>query len=234
MKKGIAVVAVALGLCSTPAAADDKDKALSCQVVGATPVKADTPIYDRGSGGNAVAKLTGAKVELTIEHFPNPLRGRIKISTSHGEKNVRIEGWVDKSALRFFAARDLSAIGSNIWITKGQELSLTGASATGFKAEHKMLGSAGGAIKYSLPCDGVTLQLPTVDATEPPKQARTYQMQKDSIELFDKPAGDVIYTLNMEEGTRKVFLEHRDARGLLARHLARGCDHRCLGALSRW
>ena len=46
--------------------ATDGDKALSCVIQGETPVKADTAVFDRGSKGTAIAKLTGTEVPLTL------------------------------------------------------------------------------------------------------------------------------------------------------------------------
>jgi hypothetical protein len=204
----------AAGVCATRSSHADEpqQKALSCQVQGTTPVKADTLVFDRGSGGTAHAKLTGSKLPLSITHFPNPLKGRVRISTSHGTKSLRIDGWVDRGAIRYFAAADLPVIGHNIWISKGQELKITGASLKGFTVEHKVLGSTDKPLSVNVGCDAVSLAFPAADASEPPERARTYQMKKDSIDLYDKPRGDVIYTLQMDENTRKVFWSS-EARG---------------------
>jgi len=207
----VSTIALAAGIAGAstlchplPSRAGD-DKPLSCVIQGETPVKPDTAIYDRGSKGSAIAKLTGAKTPLTIRHFPNPLKGRVEISTSEGKGSIRIDGWADKDSFRYFAAKDLPVVGSHIWITKGQELDLVGASAKGFTTKLKILGSKNPPKTISIPCSGVSLAMPTMPSDEPPDRARTYQMKSDTIELYDGPRGTRIYTLEMEEGTRKVF-----------------------------
>lgn len=199
------VLAAAASLLAPADSRADDDKALSCVVQGETPVRPDTEVFDRGSKGTAIAKLTGAATPITIRHFPNPLKGRVEISTSKGKGSLRIDGWADKDSFRFFAAKDLPVVGSNIWITKGQELHLVGASAKGFTTELKILGSRNPPKQVSLPCNGVSLELPDMPADDMPERARTYQMRNDSIDLYDGPGGALVYTLEMEEGTRKVF-----------------------------
>ena len=200
-----ALAAGATLLAPTQSRAGDDNKPLSCVIQGETPVKADTEVLDRGSKGTAIAKLTGAKVPLTIRHFPNPLKGRVEISTSKGKGSVRIDGWADKDSFRYFASKDLPVVGANIWITKGQELHLVGASTKGFTTELKILGSTSPVKTVTVPCNGVTIEMPDMPADDMPERARTYQMRADSIDLYDGPGGALVYTLQMEEGTRKVF-----------------------------
>jgi hypothetical protein len=185
--------------------AGDSAKVTSCVVSGETPVKADSKLFDAQSKGNAIARLTGASIPLTVSQFPNPLKGRVKVSTSAGKSSVRLEGWADRGTFRYFAARDLPVMGSHVWITKGMELDLVGASAKGFTAKLRILGSAAAPRQVTVPCDGVALKMPSLGSSEPPEKARTYQMRKDSIALYDEPRGNLVMTLDMEEGTRKVF-----------------------------
>jgi hypothetical protein len=117
--------------------------------------------------------------------------------------------------LRFFAARDLPAIGSHVWITKGQQLTLTGASSSEFAITHGIMGTGGAKLSTKIPCDAVSLQPPSLDASEPPKNARTYQMKNDSIDLYDEPGGQVVFTLALDEGTRKVFWSTESRAGYL-------------------
>jgi hypothetical protein len=195
-------------------------KPLSCQVSGETPVAADAMVYDRGSGGYAIAKLTGAKLPITVTHVPNPSNGRIGISTSTGDNALRIDGWVDKSTVRFFAVRDLELVANSVWITKGQELKVTGATSTDFMVEHKVIGSNEPALSTNVPCDGATLIWAPPDPADPPAKARNYQMKSDVLELFDGPRGALVYTLKLDENARKVFWS-TEQRGNFVRVMSR-------------
>jgi len=176
----------------------------ACVVAGTTPVPADTMIFDQRKGGQAIAKLTGPSLPLRITEFPDPFQGRLALETSRGAKALRIEGWVDSAKLRLFARRDIPLVGRHVWLTKGMPVTVKRARAMGFEIEHDILGSDQ-KLSATAPCGAVQLEFPTITSPAPPRRARTYQMKKAQLELFDGPGGDRVFTLKMEEDTRKVF-----------------------------
>ncbi len=205
-----------------PSRAGDAPKALSCQVAGKTTVAGDALIYDRGSDGKPIAKLPGARLPLTVTHIPNPSppKGRVGVSTTLGSKAVRIDGWLDKEAIRFFAARDLPLVGDNLWITKGQALTITGATQNEIHVSHRVLGSSEPALTAKIPCDGASLSMVAPEAIDAPARARTYQMRHNTLALYDGPRGALVYTLTLDENTRKVFWS-TEQRGAFVRVMSR-------------
>lgn len=204
---GSAVVAMALaGLLVHPSAAQDDPPSLTCVLAGEAVIAADTPIYDAGSGGKVIAKLTGAKVGFTLSSFPVKLdKGRVKISTSAG-KSVRIDGFAEMKHFGFYAAEDLAVTdAAGVWITKGQQLELVSANGKGFVVQKQVLGSKGQKVQAKVRCEGVSVQIQPVEPVVVPKNARHYQMKSASLELFDTPGGDAVFTLDMDEDARKVF-----------------------------
>ena len=212
----VLVVALAAWVASpSPLRAEDPAPPLSCVLKGETAMKADTVLYDQGAGGNPVAKLTGAQVPLTVSQVPAKLQGRVRVSTSSGTGAVRIDGWADRGAFRFFAARDIPIVGAHVWLTRGQELQLVGSSAKDFRATHTVLGSAQQSLDVSIPCDAVSLSIPAVEDAEPEAGSRTFQMSTDSIDIYDEPGGKVVFTLQMAEEARKVFWGKKQRSGYL-------------------
>lgn len=202
-----AVVVALTGLFVAPSVAEDDPPSLTCVVAGETVIAADTKIYDAGSGGNVIAKLTGAKIGFKLSSFPAKLdKGRVKISTSEKGKQVRIDGFADLKAFRFFAAQDLAVQGATgLWITKGQQVKLVSANAKGFVVEKGVLGSKDQKVRAKIGCADLSVEIQKIDPVEVPKRARHYQMKNESIELFDGPGGESVFTLEMDENTRKVF-----------------------------
>lgn len=187
------------------AAAETPARSLSCRLAATTPVRADTLVYDADQGGRVIAKLTGRSIPITVTRFPATMKGRARVATSLGKSAVRIEGWLDPARMRYFATRDLPLVGSHVWLTAGMELGLISASPAGFTLRHTILGSDGQHLEAPIPCDGVSLEPTPVPETEPPRNARNYQMKNDRIDLYGRPGGDVVFTLKMTEGARKVF-----------------------------
>jgi len=185
----------------------------SCVVTGHTAVKADTTVYDKSSGGTAIAKLTGAKVPLAVSQIGTSAAGaRLRVSTTQSSGYVRIDGWAARDAFRFFAARDLPVAGGHLWISQGQQLSVKARKDGKLEVSHQLLGSAGQRVKAIVPCDAVTLSFPTIPADDAPERSKTYQSKTNEIDLYDRPRGDVVFTLRMEDEVRKVFWS-TEARG---------------------
>lgn len=213
---GILAVVGLAGVCVQPSVAgDEPPPSLTCTIAGETILPADTAIYDAGSGGNVVAKLTGASIPFTLSSFPAKLEtGRVKIGTSKGGKNVRIDGFADLKGFRFFAAQDLPVTGaSGVWITKGQQLRLVSANGKGFVVEKSVVGSKGQKVQASVGCGAVSVEIQAIEDIDVPKRARTFQMKNDSIELFDKARGDLVFKLEMQEEARKVFWSTETRQG---------------------
>jgi len=179
--------------------------AKTCVVEGTTPVPANTMVFDQRTGGQAIAKLTGPSLPLRITTFPDPFKGRLALETSRGRKQLRIEGWVDSSKLRLFAGQDIPLVGTHIWLTKGMPVEVKRARATGFEIRHEILGSKSQTLTGTAACGAVQLEFPTLTSPDPPRRARTFQMKKETLELYAEPGGDRIFTLKMESDTRKVF-----------------------------
>jgi hypothetical protein len=215
-------IAVAAMLVLEPARSGAEDppqppsQPLSCVVTGHTQVQPSSAVFDRGSGGAAIAELTGVATPITITHIPNPPNGRVRISTSKGSGAFRIDGWTPIGTFRFFAQNDLPVVsGGHVWITKGQELSLTAARIDGFTVEHHVLGTADQKVRAAIGCSEVTLEIPSVEAPDVPSNARFYEMTSSTLDLYDAPGGNVVFTLQLEENTHKVFWSTESRAGFV-------------------
>ena len=194
----------------------------SCVVRGHTPVKANTTVFDKPTGGTAIATLTGAKVPLRLSSFQasslsgsSGKTGRVKLSTSGKKGYVRVDGWADVSAFRFFAAVDIAVAGRHVWITKGQQLELGGVHGDKLEVVHKLVGSRNQTLSAKVDCSSLSLEIPKPDVVDAPKRAQTYQMKSDALDLYDGPRGEPVFTLRMAEGARKVFWSTKARAGFV-------------------
>ena len=196
-----------------PGHAEGASAAPACVVTGDSAVKANTNVYDAKSGGTAIAKLTGAKVPLVVSRLgTSPAGGRVQVGTSKPTGYLRVDGWAPRDTFRFFAARDLRVAGGHVWISQGQQLTVSDAKGGKLRVTHKLLGSADQEVRATVACDAVTLSFPKIPAEEAPERAKTYQSKTNQIDLYDGPRGEVVFTLQMDEDVRKVFWS-TEARG---------------------
>jgi len=199
---------------------------ISCPLIGQVPGKADALIYDAQVGGTAIARLTGAELAVTLG-LDGPLSGaRIRIHTTGVGPNTRIDGWVDATAFRFFAKRDLPISGSNVWISASRPLEPVRATGDQVTVGYRILGSAtdeGGKqrVELTVPCSALSLAIPAAHPAEIPTRARTFQMRDETLTLLDSPRGDAVFTLRMNEEARKPFWS-TESRGGYVHVMSRG------------
>ncbi|AUX40108.1 hypothetical protein SOCE26_015050 [Sorangium cellulosum] len=178
----------------------------SCKLKGTAPVFKGAKLYDAPSGGRTIATFTGALVPMTLSAIPaDPAAGRARLGTSDSSPSLRIEGYIAPSDVSVFTTRDIPVISGHIWISSAQKVKLVAATGDSLRAELSISGSEGQTAKATASCDAFTLQRGAPMRMEVPGSARGYLMKTSSIELFDRPNGDVIFTLKMLEGTAQLF-----------------------------
>jgi len=216
MRRSVLIAPALLTVAMACAAARSANAADSCVVTGKSAVKANTLIYDAEKAGKPIAKLTGAEVPLVIRGFGAAAPGgRVHVSTSGGGGYLRVEGWAPAAAFRFFAARDLAAVGSSVWISHGQQLALSAAHGGLVEVSHRVLGSNGQVLRAAVPCAAITLSFPAIADEEPPERARTYQTRSSSVELYDHAGGEAVFTLQLKSDARKVLWSTESRGGFL-------------------
>ncbi len=178
----------------------------SCKLKGTAPVMKGAKLYDAPTGGRTIATFTGALVPMTLSAIPaDPASGRAKLATSESAPTLRVEGYIAPADVQVFTARDIPVINGHIWISSAQKVKLVGAAGDSLRAELLISGSEGQTAKATASCDAFALQRGVATKMEVPGSARGYLMKTSSVDLFDRPNGDVIFSLKMLEGTAQLF-----------------------------
>ena len=188
----------------------------ACVLAGNEPVPKGLQIFDAPSGGRVIGSFSGAFASLRLSDLPaDPVTGRARVSTSLGSASVRLDGWVVPATIPVYTARDLSVMGGHVWISTAQKIKLVQAAAGSLTGEVTILGTDGQTTKASGPCDAFTLQRGTPTAMEVPGNGRGYLMKTTSIELFDAPNGNAVFSLNMNEGSAQIFWSTESRAGFV-------------------
>lgn len=193
-----------------PAAVSAATASPACVLAGTEPVPKGLQIFDAPSGGRVIGSFSGAFASLRLSELPaDPAAGRARVSTSlgsgSGSGSVRLDGWVAPATIPVYTARDLSVMGGHVWISTAQKIKLVRAAAGSLTGEVTLLGTDGQTAKASGPCDAFTLQRGTPTAMEVPGNGRGYLMKTTSLELFDAPNGNAVFSLQMNEGSAQLF-----------------------------
>lgn len=192
---------------AAPAAAKpDVVAASGCKIQGTQPGRKGVQIFDAMTGGRVIASFTGALVPMTMSAIPlDPTQARAKLSTSAGSPALRLDGYVGVSDVTVFTTRDIPVVASHVWITSGQRVKIVAATADTLRAELTVGGTESQKARSSAPCEAFSLQPVTPSAMEIPGNGRGYMTKSTALDLYDRPNGDVIFTLKMIEGAGQLF-----------------------------
>jgi len=187
-----------------------------CLLKGTSPPPKNMQLFDAPSGGSAFAKLTGGFVPMTLSDIPFDLSsGRARLRTSTGTGAMRLDGYVSISDLPVFTTRDISVYGGSIWISSAQKVQIVRAQSDSLTVELTLAGTMSQTVRATAPCDAFALERGKPTLFEVPGNGRGYMMKKSTIELFDKPNGDVVLTLNMIEGAGQIFWSTESKAGFV-------------------
>jgi hypothetical protein len=178
----------------------------TCVLKGTAVVPKGTQLFDAASGGRAIANFVGSPVPMQMSEIPaDPANGRAKLVTSTGSSSVRIEGYVPASAITVYTTRDLPVMAGNVWITSAQKVTLARATQDAVQVELAVAGTRSQRVKANAACDALALQRGTPVPVEVPPNGRGYLTKEATVEIFDRPNGDAVFTLLMLEGSSQLF-----------------------------
>jgi hypothetical protein len=163
-------------------------------------------MHDTPLGGRVIGRFTGNLVPMAMSEIPpNPVSDRVKIVTSTGSGAVRIEGYVPGSAIPAFVTRDVPVYAGHVWISRAQKVKLVAATASSVTVEMTISGSRNQAVRGPTTCDGLALERGAPTVFEVPGNGRGYLTKESTTDIYDQPNGNVIFTLQMLEGSQQLF-----------------------------
>ena len=158
-------------------------------------VDKDTTIYSEASGGDAIAKFSGARAPLKATRFPKDASsGRALVNAGAG---FRLEGFADPRTMTVFGSRDLAVVPGHLWISASTPLKVVGAAPGKVRLEHPAVGGLARPLRAWSTCDALTFNKGTAPLYEVPKRARGYVAKQGTLDLYESPAGSVVHTLHI-------------------------------------
>ena len=194
-------VAVAVTVTAAPAKADAIQTG-SCSLTGSSLPAIDTLIYEKSSGGDPIARLTGAKIGLVASDFFAGASDRVHVKTSVGAGSFRIEGWIDAKRLPVFTNKNVPVVQSHIWIGALREVTVIGAGSGKPRVKRQVGLPFNQAFTGWADCSALSLAATAPSGWTPTGNARAYVAKKD-VELYD--SGD--------DGRNLITLLSPDSKG---------------------
>ena len=191
-----------------------------CVLRGATPMAKGAEIWDAAAGGKALARFTGAPVELRVSEIPADGGGRARVATSTGQ-GLRIEGYLSTASVPTFTVRDVAVVPSHVWITAAQRVRVVGATEGALTVERTVAGSAGQVVRGTAACEAFALAPAGRRPVDVPGDGRGYTMKEATLDVFPAPGGASVFTLRMTDASGELFWS-TESRGGFVRVASRG------------
>lgn len=202
------------------AEAQAQDALSTCSLKGTPILGRGISLFDAQKGGSAIADFIGSTIPLTLTVPGDPINQRAKVSISAGKPTLRLEGWLAMDTIPVYSIKDVSVVDDHVHIAAGHRVKLTKGAKNKLFAELMIAGSSSQVLKGSGGCDAFSLVWVSPNTPEPPEKARPYLMKGTSLELFDKPNGENIFSLEMSDGASPL-LHSIEIRGMFQHVVSR-------------
>ena len=201
------------------AEAHAQDALTSCTLAGAALLPRGLLLHDAPRDGKPIAEFIGASMQVSLT-IPEDLSARAKAVVTSGKTGLRIEGWLPVESIPVYAVKDVDAVGEQVKLAGGHRVKLVKGAKDRLTAELTIAGSQGQTLRGTGPCGAFSLDWALPSTPELPERARPFLMKTTSLDLFDKPGGENIYTLAMSEGASPLF-HSVESRGMFQRVVSR-------------
>lgn len=145
-------------------------------------------VYDQAIGGDPIARFTGARSALRVLELPRSAEGRALVETGTGQGQFRVRGYVPVKELPLYANRPVPVVPSHVWIGAGHPIQFRNADAETITVEKRMEFPFNQAFVARTSCAALALEPTRTTPAEIPGNARGYVLEKESLELFDRPS----------------------------------------------
>lgn len=184
---GAGAVVVAPTAVAQDAVPQSQGAGKQCVVHGDARMPTNLEIFDRQTGGEAIARFTGVQGKLAVTDFPATAAGRAMVQTGTGTGSFRIEGWIDASKVPLVTRQAVPVVMGHVWIGKHRDVELVSASPGRLRVQKKVRYPMSQTFSAWADCSAFTLTPSTPPGFEVPGKARGYVLKKDEITLYDDP-----------------------------------------------
>lgn len=182
----------------------------SCSVSGEARLDSNVAMYDEASGGDAIAKFTGAKIAVSVTAFPRTSNGRARVTTS----GFSLEGYVPTRDLPVQTSRAVPVYSGHVWIGAHRQVRVVDAREDKLKIQKELSFPIQQTLETWTPCSSLTLTEIVPSGHQPDGHARGYVLKKSSLDLFSDAGGaSGVLTVNRAPAASGVLFFSTERKG---------------------
>jgi len=163
---------------------------MDCSLAGEVEPNIDTMVLNES--GTAIARLTGARLELQIVHLPNiPSPQATVVTHPSASVGFRIRGLVDVRSLNIKARTPIDVESTTLQLPSGTRLDAVAYGGRHLYVEKRLTREFAQVLVAEATCAQLGLSALT-DSTVPlPDHSRAYRLDADRLEFFARPTAEV-------------------------------------------
>jgi hypothetical protein len=185
---------------------------VQCTMRGQSVMSDSVSIVD--ARGRSIARFSGATTPLVASDFPSNAQGRVRIETGFGAGSFRLRGFVDAGQLPIFTAVSVAVTPGHVWIASNRSVTLLGAASGRLSVEKKLNIPLKQTFHAAGECSAFSLEAGTSAGFSPPGDARSYELKRESLDLYSDPGADApVTTLHRSPAVEAVSFFGGEQRG---------------------
>ncbi len=173
---------------------------IPCQIMGRPGMLFGVAVYNDAVDGKPIARFTGARTAMRVLELPRQASGRALIETGTGRGQFRVRGYLAVKDLPLYLNRPVTVVPSHVWLGAGYRIAFRNADAKVITVEMRMEFPFHQVFVAQTSCAALSLEAVRRPPAEIPGNARGYVLEKESLELFDRPSRDAEPIMWLQRG----------------------------------
>jgi len=166
------------------------NETMDCSLAGEVEPNIDSLVLNES--GTAIARLTGARLDLQIVHLPNIPSPRATVVT-HPNASIgfRIKGLMDVRTLNIKARTPIDVDSTALQLPAGTRLDAVAYGGRHLYVEKRLTREFAQVLVAEATCAQLGLSASTISAVSLPDHARAYRLDADRLEFYTRPTVEV-------------------------------------------
>jgi hypothetical protein len=175
---------------------------IPCPIAGRPAMLFGVKIYSDAQAGKAIARFTGARSALRVLELPRTAAGRalVETGTGQGAGQFRVKGYVAVKDLPLYLKHAVPVVPSHVWIGSAHRIQFRNADPMMVTVEMRMEFPFHQVFVAQTTCATLALEPKAAPPPEIAGNARGYVLEKESLELYDRPGRDAEPIMWLQRG----------------------------------
>jgi hypothetical protein len=165
-----------------------------CAFRGRAALPQNTIITD--AVGRPIARFTGAETSLVVAGLSTATPPRARLESGIGQPGFRVRGFIDARKLPIATSEDVPVVAGRVFIGERRSVNVLSVTPGKVQIEKKVTTPLSQSFTTFTTCSRLMLGTPVPPGFSPAGHARGFVLRRSSLDLYDRPQGNVVSVLH--------------------------------------